>query len=75
MVCVQGLVYPLELVRTRLAVSPVGTYRGIVHAAKSIYRQEGMRSFYRGICPSMVRSSLFLPILPIVLYHSALNCL
>jgi len=50
----QGAVYPLELVRTRLAVSPPGAYRGIADAAAQVWRVEGPRAFYRGIGPSLV---------------------
>lgn len=54
----QGLVYPLELVRTRMTVSPQGTYKGIADAAITIFRQEGMLSFYRNICLAMVRLTI-----------------
>ena len=54
---VQAIIYPLELIRTRLAVSPTGTYRGIAHCAEMVLRQEGWRAFYRGLVPSMVRIS------------------
>ncbi len=52
----QAIIYPLELIRTRLAVSPVGTYRGIAHCARMVLRQEGWLAFYRGLVPSMVRT-------------------
>ena len=50
----QAIIYPLELIRTRLAVSPTGTYRGISHCVRQVLRQEGWRAFYRGMLPSMV---------------------
>lgn len=50
----QGLIYPLDTIRTRLAVSPTGMYRGIYHTAQQIIKYEGYRAFYRGIVPSMV---------------------
>lgn len=49
----QGSIYPLEMIRTRLGVAPVGTYKGISDCAKQVYTKEGMRAFYRGITPSM----------------------
>ena len=55
----QAIIYPLELIRTRLAVSPSGTYRGIAHCARMVLRHEGWRAFYRGLVPSMVCA--FLP--------------
>ncbi|PNH08158.1 Calcium-binding mitochondrial carrier protein SCaMC-2-A, partial [Tetrabaena socialis] len=50
----QGLLYPLDTIRTRLAVSAPNTYAGILHAAYRIRRDEGARAFYRGITPSMI---------------------
>ena len=41
------------MIRTRLGVAPVGTYKGISDCAKQVYTKEGMRAFYRGITPSM----------------------
>jgi len=50
----QGILYPLDTIRTRLAVSPKGTYWGILHAAYRIHRDEGRAAFYRGLVPSMI---------------------
>ncbi|KAG2501192.1 hypothetical protein HYH03_001006 [Edaphochlamys debaryana] len=50
----QGLLYPLDTIRTRLAVSPPNTYAGILHAAYRIRRDEGLAAFYRGLTPSMI---------------------
>jgi hypothetical protein len=50
----QFLTYPLDTIRTRLAVSPHGTYKGIVHAAAKISLDEGGRGFFRGLAPSMI---------------------
>ena len=49
----QGSIYPLETIRTRLAVSPPGTYRGIGHCAGLIVRLEGFKGLYRGVGASM----------------------
>ena len=46
--------YPLELMRTRLAVCPMGTYRGIWDCWGQIVRKEGWACFYRGLTPSLV---------------------
>ena len=43
----QGSIYPLEVIQTRLAVSPVGTYSGILDAAAKIMRHEGSHAFFR----------------------------
>ncbi len=50
----QVIIYPLELVKTRLAVCPTGTYKGIIDCARKVLKYEGMRSFYRGLLPSMM---------------------
>ncbi|KAK9804762.1 hypothetical protein WJX72_003881 [[Myrmecia] bisecta] len=50
----QGAIYPLEVIQTRLAVSRVGTYKGILDAAHKIRHQEGYRAFFRGITPCML---------------------
>ncbi|XP_070801735.1 solute carrier family 25 member 16 isoform X3 [Pituophis catenifer annectens] len=49
--------YPLDMVRARLAFQVKGdhTYRGIIHAFKTIYSKEGgMQGFYRGLMPTIV---------------------
>uniref|UniRef100_A0A6U0VR38 Mitochondrial carrier protein n=1 Tax=Polytomella parva TaxID=51329 RepID=A0A6U0VR38_9CHLO len=50
----QGLLYPVDTIRTRLATSPHGMYRGILHTAYKIRRDECMRAFYRGLLPSTI---------------------
>jgi solute carrier family 25 (mitochondrial phosphate transporter), member 23/24/25/41 len=50
----QGLVYPLDTVRTRLAVCSQQEYQGgIARTAMRMWRQEGPASLYRGLVPSM----------------------
>jgi hypothetical protein len=53
----QGLVYPLDTVRTRLAVCSSTEYGGIWSTASKLWRTEGLAAFYRGLVPSMVRQS------------------
>ena len=50
----QSVIYPLELIRTRLAICPKGTYAGIADAAARVLRTEGPKAFYRGLCPSLI---------------------
>ncbi|XP_054737769.1 calcium-binding mitochondrial carrier protein SCaMC-3-like [Anastrepha obliqua] len=50
----QTAIYPMEVLKTRLALSKTGQYKGILNAAKKIYLQEGARSFYRGYVPNML---------------------
>ncbi len=49
----QFAVYPLETTKTRLAVSSVNEYRGMVHCLVSCVRYEGWRSLYRGLSASL----------------------
>ena len=50
----QGILYPLDTIRTRLAVCKHNSYNGIFHAASRIWAEEGVTGFYRGITPSMI---------------------
>lgn len=49
--------YPLDMVRGRLTVQADGRaarYRGLGHAVRSIFREEGARAFYKGWLPSVI---------------------
>ncbi|XP_037939517.1 calcium-binding mitochondrial carrier protein SCaMC-2 isoform X2 [Teleopsis dalmanni] len=50
----QTIIYPMEVLKTRLALRKTGQYTGIFDAAKKIYVHEGVRSFYRGYIPNML---------------------
>lgn len=50
----QTVIYPLEVLKTRLALRRTGQYSGIADAALKIYEHEGLRSFYRGYVPNML---------------------
>lgn len=50
----QTVIYPLEVLKTRLALRKTGQYAGILDAAKKIYFKEGIRSFYRGYIPNIL---------------------
>ncbi|XP_014483051.1 PREDICTED: calcium-binding mitochondrial carrier protein SCaMC-2 isoform X2 [Dinoponera quadriceps] len=50
----QSAVYPLEVLKTRLALRKTGEFNGMIDAAKKIYRQGGWRSFYRGYIPNLI---------------------
>lgn len=50
----QTIIYPLEVLKTRLALRKTGQYKGILDAAVKIYTKEGVRSFYRGYIPNML---------------------
>ncbi|KAK2581123.1 hypothetical protein KPH14_007938 [Odynerus spinipes] len=50
----QSAIYPLEVLKTRLALRKTGEFSGILDAAKKIYRQGGLKSFYRGYIPNLI---------------------
>lgn len=47
-------IYPMEVVRTRLAVSTPGTYKGIVDAVIKTTERDGIKGLYRGIAPALL---------------------
>lgn len=50
----QTAIYPLEVMKTRLALRKTGQYKGIADAAHKIYAREGLRSFYKGYIPNIL---------------------
>jgi solute carrier family 25 phosphate transporter 23/24/25/41 len=50
----QTLIYPMEVLKTRLALRKSGEFKGMIDAAKKIYVNEGLRSFYRGYIPNIL---------------------
>eukprot|EP00164_Ancoracysta_twista_P003934 GFYU01005273.1.p1 GENE.GFYU01005273.1~~GFYU01005273.1.p1 ORF type:complete len:456 (-),score=111.90 GFYU01005273.1:753-2120(-) len=50
----QSCIYPLEVVKTRLALAPRGTYRGIGDCMMKMVRSEGMMSLSKGMAPSLM---------------------
>lgn len=50
----QTVIYPLEVLKTRLALRKTGQYSSIVDAAKKIYAREGLRCFYKGYIPNIL---------------------
>ncbi|KRZ73507.1 Calpain clp-1 [Trichinella papuae] len=51
----QTLIYPLEVLKTRLALRKTGQMnQGILHAFQQIYRKEGIHAFYRGYVPNLI---------------------
>jgi hypothetical protein len=43
----QTAIYPLEITKTRLAVSAPGEYRGILHCISSIIKTDGVSALFR----------------------------
>lgn len=50
----QTVIYPFEVLKTRLALRKTGQYKGIGDATAKIYHAEGLRSFYRGYIPNLL---------------------
>ncbi|XP_018573454.1 calcium-binding mitochondrial carrier protein SCaMC-2 isoform X1 [Anoplophora glabripennis] len=50
----QTAIYPLEVLKTRLALRKTGQYKSIADAAYKIYVGEGLMSFYRGYIPNIL---------------------
>ncbi|CAM4719340.1 unnamed protein product [Leuciscus chuanchicus] len=53
-VLAQSTIYPMEVLKTRLALRKTGQYKGISDCAKQILRVEGMSAFYKGYVPNML---------------------
>eukprot|EP00045_Choanoeca_perplexa_P010186 m.101831 g.101831 ORF g.101831 m.101831 type:complete len:542 (+) comp15188_c0_seq1:265-1890(+) len=53
-VTAQISIFPLEVVKTRLATAKTGVYKGFIHCIHSLYREGGIRFFYRGLQPALV---------------------
>ena len=51
--CSWFLLYPLEVVRSRLTVDRVGQYKGMLHCFATVMAAEGPRAFTRGLAPSL----------------------
>ncbi|KAJ1723557.1 hypothetical protein LPJ53_002126 [Coemansia erecta] len=53
-----SVTYPHEVIRTRLQNQSARPYkyRGICHAVQLIYREEGVRAFYRGLATNLIRT-------------------
>ncbi|XP_046845149.1 calcium-binding mitochondrial carrier protein SCaMC-2-like [Xenia sp. Carnegie-2017] len=49
----QSSIYPMEVLKTRLALAKTGQYKGMLHASQIILEKEGFRTFYRGLVPSL----------------------
>ncbi|XP_041604505.1 calcium-binding mitochondrial carrier protein SCaMC-1-like [Vulpes lagopus] len=50
----QSFIYPLEVLKTNLAVSRTGQYSGILDCARKIWKFERVTGFYKGCVPSLL---------------------
>ncbi|XP_007898469.1 calcium-binding mitochondrial carrier protein SCaMC-2-B isoform X1 [Callorhinchus milii] len=50
----QSTIYPMEVLKTRLALRKTGQYSGMANCAKRILKKEGLGAFYKGYVPNMM---------------------
>ncbi|XP_052222319.1 calcium-binding mitochondrial carrier protein SCaMC-2-like isoform X2 [Dreissena polymorpha] len=50
----QSIIYPMEVLKTRLALRKTGQYKGMLDCAMKLYKGEGLKVFYRGFWPNIV---------------------
>ncbi|KAM4888909.1 mitochondrial adenyl nucleotide antiporter SLC25A23 isoform 3-T3 [Thomomys bottae] len=50
----QTVIYPMEVLKTRLTLRRTGQYKGLLDCARRILEQEGPRAFYRGYLPNVL---------------------
>ena len=49
----QTVIYPLEVLKTRLALRKTGQFQGILAFAKEMFEAEGLKVFYKGYWPNL----------------------
>ncbi|XP_068194040.1 mitochondrial adenyl nucleotide antiporter SLC25A23-like isoform X1 [Antennarius striatus] len=50
----QTIIYPMEVLKTRLTLRKTGQYSGMADCARKIMKVEGARAFYRGYLPNTI---------------------
>ncbi|XP_077590589.1 mitochondrial adenyl nucleotide antiporter SLC25A23-like isoform X2 [Stigmatopora nigra] len=50
----QTIIYPMEVLKTRLTLRTTGQYSGMADCARQILKREGVRAFYRGYLPNTI---------------------
>lgn len=50
----QTAIYPLEVLKTKFALRKTGEFSGLLDATRKIYRQGGLKSFYKGYVPNLM---------------------
>ncbi|MEE6505652.1 hypothetical protein FKM82_005605 [Ascaphus truei] len=50
----QSSIYPMEVLKTRMALRRTGQYQGMMDCAKKILLKEGVSAFYKGYVPNML---------------------
>ncbi|XP_037664423.1 calcium-binding mitochondrial carrier protein SCaMC-1-like [Choloepus didactylus] len=50
----QTFIYPLEVLKTKLAISRTGQYSGMLDCVRKIWKHERVRGFYKGLVPDFL---------------------
>jgi len=50
----QSVIYPMEVMKTRMALRKTNEFTGIIDCAKQLYQTGGLRVFYRGYIPNLL---------------------
>jgi len=50
----QTAIYPMEVIKTRLAVMKTGQYKGMLDCGLKIFQREGPKALYRGYLPNIL---------------------
>uniref|UniRef100_A0AAR2J766 Solute carrier family 25 member 23a n=1 Tax=Pygocentrus nattereri TaxID=42514 RepID=A0AAR2J766_PYGNA len=50
----QTIIYPMEVLKTRLTLRKTGQYSSVVDCARQILKKEGMQAFYKGYTPNIL---------------------
>jgi len=52
--CSQTSIYPMEVLKTRLALGRTGEYRNMIDCAMQVYQKDGFRVFFKGLTPGII---------------------
>uniref|UniRef100_A0A8C5N3B8 Calcium-binding mitochondrial carrier protein SCaMC-2 n=1 Tax=Leptobrachium leishanense TaxID=445787 RepID=A0A8C5N3B8_9ANUR len=53
-VIAQSSIYPMEVLKTRMALRKTGQYQGVMDCGKKMLMKEGVSAFYKGYVPNML---------------------
>jgi len=53
-ICSQTSIYPMEVLKTRLALGKTGEYANLKDCAVKVYKKDGVRVFFKGLVPGVI---------------------
>lgn len=53
--CATVVASPIDVVKTRIMNSPNGQFKGMLDCAGKLYKENGLKAFYKGFTPSFMR--------------------